>query len=463
MSTAQYRILFPDGRSREDGRADVQAGDGSLVLAPDGRSVLRIPFGHITSVTEPEPYTVLLGLAGGGAIELSQLGVMRTQLLAELCDGRADGAAAAARAVGEPDVFAGIVGGVPAELRVYEDCLLITGDAAAERISFSFAGQVRVQDYVLTLEVAGREPATVTRLGARTGELAGLLTERLREARGRTSAFLASLLPGLDPMAVREAAALLRDGVAVAAADLDRIHPDLTRILAMLAALPDRQDAITALARNTQLAIGFRQLTSVRRPAAGVEPWPDHAAAPHIGQHETDGGGFAPGLAGAMAAGIMAGGGPSGDGGGAGYGGPSGYDGGFGYGEGFGALGAYWAFRALGAGMNGGGPRPMAPRPDMTRGLLAPATEDLPGLTVTGQDPAVLAFALGRRAGQVVYEALNLPGAPTCIFGAADPVALNRALDEVGFRPEAAGTVLAQIPHDEHWAEHMGTLFRSAR
>jgi hypothetical protein len=445
VSTAQYRIVAPDGRSREDGRADVQTADGSLVLAPDGRSVLRIPFGHIASVTEPEPYTVLLGLADGGTIELSRLGVMRTQLLAELRDGRAGRAAAAAGAVGEPEVFSGIAGGVPAELRVYEDCLLITGDAGAERISFSFAGQVQVQDYVLTLEVAGREPLTVFRLGARTGELAGLLTERQREAQGRTSAFLASLLPGLDPMAVREAAGLLRDGVAVAAADLDRIHPGLTRTLAMLAALPDRQDAITALARNTRLAIGFRQLTSVRRPAVGVEPWHDHAATPHIGQHETDGGGFAPGLAGAMAAGIMAGG--------AGLG----YGGGFGYG----AFGAYWAFRALGAGLNGQGTRPMAPRPDMTRGLLTPATADLAALAVTGQDPTVLAFALGSRAGQVVYEVLNLPDLPTCVFRAADPVALNRALDNTGFRPEAAGDMVAQIPHDHQWAERMGSLFRS--
>jgi hypothetical protein len=433
VSAAQYRILSPEGHSREDGRADVQAGDGSLVLAPDGESVLRIPFGQIASVTEPAPYTILLGLADGGAIELSRLGVMRTQLLAELRDGRADGAAAAARAVGEPETFSGIAAAAPVELRVYEDCLLITGDGAAERIGFSFAGPVAVREHVLTLEVAGREPLVVSRLGPRTEELAGLLTERLREARGRTSAFLASLLPGLDPMAVREAAGLLRDGVAVPAADLDRIHPDLTHSLAMVAALPDRRDAVTALARNTELAIGFRQLTSVRRPAIGVEPWHDHAVTPHIGQHETDGGAFAPGLALA-----------------------------FGYGDGYGAFGSYWAFRALGAGMNGRGPRPMATRPDMTRGLLTPATEDLSALTVTGQDPTVLAFALGRRAGQVVYEVLNLPDPPTVVFAAADPAALNRALDGAGFRPGAAGRVTAEIPHDDHWAERMGSLFRSA-
>src|SRR6185437_2069200 len=143
------------------------------------------------------------------------------------------------------------------------------------------------------------------------------------------------------PMAVRAAAGLLRDGVAVLAADLDGIHPGLAGTLIELAALPDRRDAVAALGRRdavaglgrqAQLAVGFRQLASVRRPAAGVEPWHDHAATPHIGEHETTGGTFQPGLAGVMAAGVMAGGpgafGPGGgfeSGGGFGPGGPGGF------------------------------------------------------------------------------------------------------------------------------------------
>ena len=96
MSAAQYRILSPAGDRREDGDADVEVRDGMLVLAPSAGSVLPIPFGHISSVTEPEPFMVRITLASGDAIELSRLGVMRTQLLAELRDGRGDDAAAAA-------------------------------------------------------------------------------------------------------------------------------------------------------------------------------------------------------------------------------------------------------------------------------------------------------------------------------------------------------------------------------
>ena len=49
-------------------------------------------------------------------------------------------------------------GGEPAEVRVYDDALLVIGAVGAERVSFSFAGPVLVQDYAVTVEVAGRVP-----------------------------------------------------------------------------------------------------------------------------------------------------------------------------------------------------------------------------------------------------------------------------------------------------------------
>jgi hypothetical protein len=152
-----------------------------------------------------------------------------------------------------------------------------------------------------------------------------------------------------------------------------------------------------------------------------------------------------------MAAGVMAGG--------PGAFGPAG-PGAFGYGEGFGAFGGYWAFRALGAGMNGRGLRPMAARPDVTRGLLTPAAEDLSALAVTGESPTVLAFVLAQGPGGVAYEVLNRPEPVTYVFR-GELAAVNRALDGAGFDPEALGSRLVpggQVPHDEQWPERIATL-----
>jgi hypothetical protein len=471
VSAAQYRIISATGADVENGSADVAVKDGAFILAPSGGSTLRVPFSHIGSVAEPQPFIVRMTLADGNAIELHGLGPMRTQLLAELRDGRAEVAAETAAAVGDAEIFGGTVGGDSVEVRVYDDALLIISAAATERISFSFVGAVQVRDYTVTIEVSGRAPVMLTRLGRRSGELAELLTTRLREARGRTSAFLAALLPGLDPMALRTAAGLLRDGVAVPVSALDGIHPDLSSTLLEIATLPERKAMVAELARRGELAIGFKQITSVRRPAVGVTPWYDHAVTPHIGDHGAPGGRFGAGLGGMLGAGVMSGMGPGG------------FGGGFG-----GGMGDYWAFRALGGGMNGDQNRPMTPRADVTRGLLTPATEDLSALTTSGEDPTVLAFALVRRTdrslpGLVAYEVLNQLEPLTYAYqpdgshGADEFAVVNRALDDVGFQtatvhsegltsargPDASRSPLArwlagQVPHDGQWATRLDEL-----
>jgi len=467
VTTAHYRLVSPAGRAAEDGSADVQVANGALVLAPSAGDVLRVPFGRIASIGEAEPFTVQIALAEGTVIELSRLGVMRTQLLAELRDGRADDAAAAAGAVGEAAVFSALSGDEPVELRVYDDVLLVTGAAASERISFSFVRGVVTADYAVTVQVAGGEPVVLRRLGRRTGEFAGLLADRLAAARGRTAAFLGALLPGLDPMAQRQAASLLRDGVAVPSGTLNDIHPGIADALVQIAALPARREPAAELGRRAELAIGFKQVASVRQAAVGVTPWSDPAAATHIGEHESPGGSFAPGLGGMMAAGMMPGAmGPGG--------GPL-----FGFGDGYAGYGGYWAFRALGAGITTGQQRPMMPRPDVTRGRLTPATEDLTALVVTGEDPTVLAFVLARAADRVVFEILNQPAPTTFVYQAAGPdglAAINRALDDSGFQPDVvpaaglgsapqrhcsrllAGSLAGRVAHDAHWSSEIAAL-----
>src|SRR5262249_32239543 len=239
------------------------------------------------------------------------------------------------------------------------------------RVAFAFVTDVRARDYVVAIDAVGQGTLAVTRLGRRTDEFTALLAERLREARSRTSAFLGSLLPGLDPIALRAAAGLLRDGVAVQAGALDAIHSELSATLLRVATLPDRLAAVAGLAEQADLAIGFKQVTSVRRAADGRPPRAGPPATPPHTRHAAPGGRFGPGLGGVLAAGVMSGIGPGGGLGGYGPGGYGGF-GGYGYGGpfgggpgGFGEFGAYWAFRALGAGMNAnpGGQRPMSPRP----------------------------------------------------------------------------------------------------
>jgi hypothetical protein len=497
VTSAEYRLLGADGAQLEAGSGDVTVAGGVLELQPAAGAALRVPSGRIASVAEPEPFTVRVTLADGTALELSRLGRMRTQLLEELRDARAGVAAAESGSVGNAVRFTGTVAGASADIHVFEDALLVMAGSIAKRIAFSFVTGVRAQDYTVTVDVAALGPLAITRLGRRTDEFTALLTERLTEARTRTSAFLGSLLPGLDPMALRGAAGQLRDGVAVAARALDAVHPDLSATLLRVATLPARLEALSGLAGRADLAIGFKQVTSVRRAAVGVTPWHDRSATPHIGEHETPGGQFGAGLGGMMGAGLMNGLGPGGGLGGYGPGGYGGYGGSGGYGGyggpfgggpgGFGALGGLWAFRALG-GLNSGADlqHQMTPRADVRHGLLTPETQDLAALTTSGDDPTVLAFALLRPAhggDLVAYEVLNQPDPVTYVYrgGGPDPRALvNQALDEIGFAPAAihaaasgdlaaahrqdaatsplARALFAEVSHDANWQAQLATL-----
>jgi hypothetical protein len=497
VSTAEYRLLGADGAQLEAGSGDVTVAGGVLELQPAGGVALRVPSGRIASVAEPEPFIVRVTLADGTALELSRLGRMRTQLLEELRDARAGVAAAESGTVGDAVRFTGTVAGAQADVHVFEDALLVMTGSAAKRIAFSFVAGVRAQDYTVTIDVAALGPLAITRLGRRCDEFAALLAERVTEARTRTSAFLGSLLPGLDPMALRGAAGLLRDGVAVAARALDAVHPDLSATLLRVATLPERLAALSGLADRADLAIGFKQVTSVRRAAVGVTPWRDRSATPHIGEHETPGGQFGTGLGGMMGAGLMAGVGPGGGLGGYGPGGFGGGHGGgyggYGYGGpfgggpgGFGALGGLWAFRALGGLNSGDVQHQMTPRADVRRGLLTPETQDLAALTTSGDDPTVLAFALlspPRGGDLVAYEVLNQQDPVTYVYraGGPDPRALvNQALDEIGFAPAAihaaasgdlaaphrqdaatsplARALVAAVDHDANWQPRLAGL-----
>jgi hypothetical protein len=499
VATAHYRLLTPAGEATEDGSADVKVAGGTFVLTPTAGEVLRVPFGQIASVAEAEQFTLRIALEQGTVVELSRLGVMRTQLLAEMRDAHANAAARTAATVGEADKFSGFAGGEQVELRVYDDALLVIGSASALRVSFAFVKSVRDDNYVITVEVTGSDPVVLTRLGNRTGEFTQALSRRIGDARGRTSAFLGALLPGLDPMALRQAAGLLRDGVAVPTSTLNGIHPDLAGTLLEVAALPERRAGVEELARHAEIAIGFRQVTSVHRKAVGVTAWQDHAVSPHIGDHDGHAGSFAPGFAGMLAAGVMAAGpggfehgglehggfGPGGFGlgafGGGGYG-AGGYAAGgpFGFREGYGDYGDYWAYRALGAGMRTPAQHQMTQRPDVTRGRLIPAGDALPALTATGDDPTVLGFMLASTASRVVFEVLNLAEPPTLVFRSAGPDGagvINRALVDSGFKPpaQAGGGLTAparrvgepavlteefvgQVPHDGNWSSQLAAL-----
>jgi hypothetical protein len=450
----RFRLVVSSGEVLDEGEGAVRMAGGALVVSSTVAEVLRVRPADIVEISEPEPYAVRLALADGSVLDLLRLGAMRTQVLAELADARATGVTATLLldGVGQPATFTGTVDGTDAELRLYDDALVVLparGDA--EKVPYPFVRDVTTSGYHIHVEVAGRPALELFRLARRTTEFVDLLQARCRATAGRTSAFLGVLLPGLGAIALRSVADLLRDGLAASRADLDRIDATVWPALAAAAARPDRVACLRVLEALGPVWIGFKQLVSVQRAAQGGQPWRDSSITPDLGGHGAGASSFGPGFGGLLAAGMVAGGAPRD----LGFGGP------------FQTMGSLLAVSMLGTGgfgMSGagfpgsgfGGQHQIRPRADVSRGRLTPEQTDVEALTAGGEEPTVLAFALCQApGGALVYEVLNAADHPTCIYRAADAAALaalNRALDLVGFR-------VAGVYAD---AESAGSPYRTA-
>jgi len=192
-------------------------------------------------------------LVDGGTLELTQLGAMRTQLLAELRDARAN----VLRGLGEAEVFPGMALGGAADLCLYDDALVIVPVSGPPlKVPFPFVQGVETDasGYALTLRVVGGDPVLIERLASRTTQFLDLLRTRSGAAAGRTAHFLAALLPELGPIALRAVAARLRDGVAAPARRPRR----------------DRRERVPGSAHRGDAARTARRRPAPRRARAGV-------------------------------------------------------------------------------------------------------------------------------------------------------------------------------------------------
>jgi hypothetical protein len=418
-----YRLIADGGALLDEGGGTAEMAGGALVVTPERGAVLRVAPGDVVQIQEPQPYVIMLALADGARLELSRLGAMRTRLLAELAEARVTGTERALLldGVGTPEAFPGWADGVPGELRLYDDALVIVPDGGlAEKIPYPFIKGVTTDPsgYRIAVDVPGRPPVAIERLARRTSEFLELLRHRTGAASGRTAHFLAALLPGLGPVALRSVAALLRDGLAAARTDLEAVEPTVFRALLSAAVRPERAAAAEHLLGLGPVRLGFKQTASVQRAGSGASPRHDPARPPVL-DHDGHAGSFGTGLSGMLAAGMMS---------------TVGFDGPFD------TYGPTLALGLLGLGGNGpAGGGPHLPRAVFPHERVTPAYTDYEALN-DPDDPAVLAFLLcPTPSGHLIYEVLNAADHATYVFTCRDidqAAQLNRALDLLGFRVE---------------------------
>jgi len=436
-----YRLIAPSGEVLEEGEGEARVLGGALTVTPEAGQLLRLRAGDVTEIGEPQSYVVRLVLAEGPTLELSRMGPLRTQLLSDFGTVRKAETVAASLAagVGSPLAFPGVVDDVEAEVRLYDDRLLVvpvTGDPRPVRYSFVDEVHADESGYRITV-AAGAQTLLVSRLGQRTSEFVRTLRERTDRARTRSAAVIESLLPGLGSLAQRSVAGLLRDGVPARAAELDAVERSVSASLLRTATLDERRAGLPELAAQGELWLAIYQRGSVEVAATGgadlrarrITVATDHRPASPYGS----GGGF-----GAMiAADLLAGpdhGGPFG---------PASYDGFVG----------------------GTTPRARQPRREPRTGASDGPHTDFGALTVGGIDPTVLvtAFVVLPAERAIVHEALNDGGCDTYVYdigagGAVEAVqTIAAGLALIGYRldvvdadvisADSSYSAAARLPH----------------
>jgi hypothetical protein len=436
----RYRLIAASGQVLEEGEGQAGVSSGALVVTPQLGQPLRIRPIDVTAISEPAPYVVLLRLAEGPALELAQLGALRTQVLSDFAAVRTKDTVGALLlgGLGTPVSFPGAVYDVDAELRVYDDVLIavpVQGDPQQVRFSVEDI-TTDASGYRITVTATGRKDLEVHRLATRTSEFLTLLRKRVSDARLRSAALLNVLLPGLPSIAARSVAGLLRDGVPAPVAALDAVEPTVSASLLRAATLPARAACVQALAQRGELWLGLHQRESVEVAATGGQ---DLSAAP-VDVHRDHGGvGAAPGgLGGVMTGGLLAGGPDL-----------------FGIGAGGPDLGTAVVGSMLLGGLGGfgglaGGPGGTAPDPHQERhggrgGSADVAHTDYDRLGTGGDAATVLGmvYAVVPQHHAVVYEVLNDRDHATYVYDLppGDPAdgvrALAAALAMIGFRVSA--------------------------
>jgi hypothetical protein len=314
-----YQLIDAKGSLLEEGDATINVTKELVLITPKQGQPFPIKLTDIQSILEPIAYSIAIVLKDGSKIQMSQLGNMRTQILAQINDLKQTNAKESFLLVGigNPDKFKGLTNGVKSDVFLYDDALVsLPYEGDPIQFLYSFVDNIEVDQSGYNIQITLHDGSQIklSQFAQFTQSMIRVLNQKVSDVKVRTSSFLSSLLPGLTALQVRSLAMELRDGVLAPVSKLNAIDPTVFQVLSDAACLNERKECLDQLIKLGTSWIGFKQVISVEKNGTGGQPWQDATHQPildHGGQYSGP-----QGLAGAMMAGLISQGPPWG----AGYG-----------------------------------------------------------------------------------------------------------------------------------------------
>ena len=279
LTTYQGRVTIgPRGGAGAPVPATVEPGELSLSIVPEGGEPVELAYADIDDLFDDD-YTMRLTDWRERRYDLSMFGKAYGQILAEVTKRRRDrlqhdllltgvGSSKAYAAF----VFGGVEGPVPAELRLFDDLLVVIPERGLMwGLPYSFIEGVEWDAELYQIRVTDDlgEQHLFGRLAKRSEEFRNDLKGKMDALARRTAATLATLVPGLEPAVLSRLAGAMRDGRAVQQRAVDAIDPALwARLERVVVGTPELQgtyDALNAMTPPGWAAFGVKAVLTEER------------------------------------------------------------------------------------------------------------------------------------------------------------------------------------------------------
>lgn len=269
-----YNLLNENGQITEQGDAQLILTEESLSLMPEFNEPIYLSLRDILEISRGD-YRIHLQLTSGETLTLFKFGykyedflrnltrlrnelLLRDMLMHETL--RKSGVEA------EYCYFSGNAGEGErgtCEVRLYETgMVLLPQNGKIIRIPYSEILNVSEADFTLTITTDWGEKVILSKMGRQLKPFTRTLSDLMGELALKTQAMLTELFPDVNPLAVRRASRLLKDGKAAKRGDLERISPqiwsELERKLKVVG-IKDEYDFLKAMAQKEKICIGVKR------------------------------------------------------------------------------------------------------------------------------------------------------------------------------------------------------------
>lgn len=149
------------------------------------------------------------------------------------------------------------------ELQIYETAIVIIPEMGEIiRVPHSYIKEISEEDYTLIIETEFGEKIKLSMLGANFNTLKRALTKMMHELISKSQSALKQLLPDANPLIIRKAARVMREGKAARRADIESISHELWKELEKkltVLGIKEEYEYLKLLSQQDKICIGLKR------------------------------------------------------------------------------------------------------------------------------------------------------------------------------------------------------------